>query len=322
VNYVNLGRTGLRVSEVCLGTMTFGWTADKETSFAIMDVAVEAGCNFFDTADIYARWATHAGASEEFIGQWFRRTGKRHDVVLATKVRGPMGDGPNDEGLSRAHIVQAVEASLRRLETDYIDLYQAHWFDENTPMEETLAAFDDLIHQGKVRYIGCSNHPAWMLCKALWISDSLGVSRYESLQPHYNLVHRAEFERELMPLCQDQQLGVIPYSPLAGGFLSGKYRRGEPPPPDSRGQQSPRIQTYFTEQNFDLLDRLSEIAADHHKTTAQVALAWVLENPVVTSIIIGANSVEQLRENLGVIGLRLTAQEKKTLDNLTAWEDG
>jgi len=321
VKYKNLGRTGLRVSGICLGAMTFGWTADKETAFAIMDAAVEAGCNFFDTADVYARWATHAGASEEIIGEWFRRTGKRHQVVLATKVRGPMGDGPNDEGLSRVHIMRAVEESLQRLGTDYIDLYQTHWFDDDTPMEESLSALDSLIHQGKVRYIGCSNHPAWKLCKALWISDKLGMARYESLQPHYNLVHRAEFERELMPLCQDQQIGVIAYSPLAGGFLTGKYRRGEPAPPNSRGQKSPRVQAYFTERNHDILDRLGEVAADHHKTVAQVALAWVLENPTITSIIIGANNVDQLRDNLGVIGLHLTAQEKKTLDSMSAWEE-
>ncbi len=321
MKYKNLGRTGLRVSGICLGAMTFGWTADKETAFAIMDAAVEAGCNFFDTADVYARWATHAGASEEIIGEWFRRTGKRHQVVLATKVRGPMGDGPNDEGLSRVHIMRAVEESLQRLGTDYIDLYQTHWFDDDTPMEESLSALDSLIHQGKVRYIGCSNHPAWKLCKALWISDKLGMARYESLQPHYNLVHRAEFERELMPLCQDQQIGVIAYSPLAGGFLTGKYRRGEPAPPNSRGQKSPRVQAYFTERNHDILDRLGEVAADHHKTVAQVALAWVLENPTITSIIIGANNVDQLRDNLGVIGLHLTAQEKKTLDSMSAWEE-
>lgn len=321
MKHKNLGRTGLRVSEICLGAMTFGWTADKETSFAIMDAAVEAGCNFFDTADIYAQWATHAGASEEIIGEWFRRTGKRHQVVLATKVRGPMGDGPNDEGLSRVHIIRAVEESLRRLGTDYIDLYQTHWFDDDTPMEESLSALDSLIHQGKVRYIGCSNHPAWKLCKTLWISDKLGMARYESLQPHYNLVHRAEFERELMPLCQDQQIGVIAYSPLAGGFLTGKYRRGEPAPPNSRGQKSPRIQAYFTERNHAILDRLAEMAADHRKTLAQMALAWVLENPAITSIIIGANNVDQLRDNLGVIGLRLTQQEKKTLDSMSAWEE-
>jgi len=321
MKFKNLGRTGLRVSDICLGTMTFGWSADKEASFAIMGTAVESGCNFFDTANIYARWATHAGASEEIIGDWFHQTGKRHEVVLATKVRGQMGDGPNDEGLSRAHIMRAVEESLRRLRTDYIDLYQTHWFDDATPIEETLHALDDLVRQGKVRYIGCSNYPAWKLCKALWASDKEGVARYDSLQPHYNLLHRAEFERELMPLCLDQGVGVIPYSPLAGGFLTGKYRRGEPPPPGTRGLQSPRIQAYMTEKNFAILDTLGEMAADRGKTIAQIALAWVRENPAVTSVIIGANTVAQLRDNLGVIDVSLTAQEKKTLDVMSAWSE-
>ena len=236
MEYRNLGRTGLKVSVLCLGTMQFGWTADEAASFSVLDAFVDAGGNFIDTANIYSRWAdnSYAGKSEEIIGRWLKQRGRREDLVIATKVRGQMGPGPNDEGLSRKHIMRAVEDSLRRLQTDYIDLYQAHWYDSNTPLEETLRAFDDLIAQGKVRYIGASNYPAWLLTKALWVSDKHGYARYDSLQPHYNLVHRAEFERELMHLCQDQGLGVIPYSPLAGGFLTGKYRRDQPVPPSER----------------------------------------------------------------------------------------
>ena len=319
MHYRTLGRTGLKVSELCLGTMTFGWGADKPTSHAIMNRAFEAGINFFDTADIYSSWAegNAGGVAETWIGEWL--DGKdRSQIVIATKVRGRMWEGPNGEGLSRVHIMQAVEDSLRRLGTDYIDLYQAHWPDEETPLEETLRAFDDLIHQGKVRYIGCSNYPAWLLMKALWISDVRGLARYESLQPHYNLVHREEFEGELKPLCEDQRLGVIPYSPLAGGFLTGKYRRGQGIPAGSRGETSQRVKSYLTDSNFDLLDRMAEIAEEHGKTIAQVALAWLLSQPVITAPIVGARTLEQLEESLGAIGFRLTASEMKVLDEASA----
>ena len=196
MEYRNLGRTGLKVSELCLGTMQFGWTADEALSLRILDAAFEAGINFIDTADVYSRWAegNPGGVAETIIGKWMKGSEiPRHQVVIATKVRGRMGQGPNDEGLSRAHILQAIEASLHRLETDYIDLYQTHWFDESTPIDETLSALDDLVRQGKVRYIGCSNHPAWRLTEALWTSKTLHLARYDSLQPHYSLVHRAEF---------------------------------------------------------------------------------------------------------------------------------
>jgi len=315
-----LGRTGLKVSELCLGAMTFGWTADEATAFRILEVAVEAGINFIDTANIYARWATRAGISEEILGNWFKRTGRRQQIILATKVRGPMGDGPNDQGLSRRHILQAVEDSLRRLQTDYIDLYQTHWFDEETPVEETMRALDDLVRQGKVRYLGCSNHPAWRLCRALWVSDKLGLARYDSLQPHYNLLHRQEFEQELMPLCLAEGIGVMPYSPLAGGFLTGKYRRGQAAPPGTRGEHSANIQRYMSNpRNYDLIDKLEELGRARGKTIAQMALAWVLANPAVSSAIIGANTVEQLQDNLGAAGIRLSEEELKTVDELTAW---
>lgn len=224
MEYRYLGRTGLKVSAICLGSMQFGWTADEATSLHILDIAWQNGVNFIDTADIYSRWAegNPGGISEEIIGKWIKRSAiPRHQLILATKVRGRMGEAPNDEGLSRLHIMHSVEASLKRLQTDVIDLYQVHWFDAQTPIEETLRALDDLIHQGKIRYIGCSNYPAWRLMQALWISDRLNLHTFVSVQPHYNLVHRAEFESELSEVCAWYGLGVIPYSPLAGGFLIG-----------------------------------------------------------------------------------------------------
>ena len=320
MEYRNLGRTGLKVSVLCLGTMQFGWTADEAASFSVLDAFVDAGGNFIDTANIYSRWAdnSYAGKSEEIIGRWLKQRGRREDLVIATKVRGQMGPGPNDEGLSRKHIMRAVEASLRRLQTDYIDLYQAHWYDSNTPLEETLRAFDDLIAQGKVRYIGASNYPAWLLTKALWVSDKHGYARYDSLQPHYNLVHRAEFERELMHLCQDQGLGVIPYSPLAGGFLTGKYRRDQPVPPSARADWVKRH--YFSDRGFTILETAEAIARERGRSVAQIALAWLLANPVVTSPIIGANSVQQLQELLPAVEVKLTAEEMARLNEVSAWE--
>ncbi|MCC7353095.1 MAG: aldo/keto reductase, partial [Anaerolineae bacterium] len=256
MEYRRLGRTGLKVSELCLGTGVFSAPVDEETSHRILSAAFSGGINFIDTADIYSGWVAHVGSSEEIIGRWLKNQ-PRGQLVIATKVRGSMGEGPNDQGLSRVHIMHAVEASLRRLQTDYIDLYQTHSPDDTTPLDETLRALDDLVHQGKVRYIGCSNYPAWKLCKALWVSDKHGLARYDCLQPHYNLIRRAEFERELMPLCQDQGLGVIPYSPLAGGFLTGKYRKDQPIPPNSRGEKNQRIQEWMNdEKKMALLDRL------------------------------------------------------------------
>ncbi|MCS6845888.1 MAG: aldo/keto reductase [Caldilineales bacterium] len=320
MEYRKLGRTGLKVSELCLGTMQFGWTADEATSWAIMDAFVEAGGNFIDTADIYSRWApgNPGGVSEEIIGRWMKARGNRRQIVLATKVRGVMWPGPNGEGLSRAHIMAAVEDSLRRLQTDTIDLYQTHWFDADTPIDETLTALDDLVRQGKVRYIGASNYPAWRLMKALWTSDKLGLARYDSLQPHYNLAYRAEFERELKPLCQEEGLGVIPYSPLAGGFLTGKYRRGEPAPESVRAGGIQR--RYFNERSFAVLEAAEQVAQSRGKTVAQIALAWLLTQPVITAPIIGANSVEQLQDSLGAAGLRLTEEEMEALNAASAWE--
>ena len=321
MEFRRMGRTGLKVSTICLGTMQFGWSADAATGHAIMSRAVELGCNFIDTADVYSRWVegNDGGVSEQIIGDWLAAGSVlREDVVLATKVRGQMGDGPNDQGLSRLHIMASVENSLRRLQTDYIDLYQVHWPDAETPLDETLSALTDLVHSGKVRYIGCSNYPAWLLTKSLWVSDVKNLARFDSLQPHYSLVHRAEFERELQPLCLDQGVGVIPYSPLAAGFLTGKYRR-DTPLPESKRADGVRNR-YMNEQGFTAVDKLEEIGQAHSATVAQTAIAWVLANPAVTSAIIGANSIAQLEDTMQGATFSLTEEEKTALDETTAWQ--
>ena len=313
-----MGRTGLKVSELCVGTMQFGWTADEPLSNKILSASFGVGVNFFDTADVYSRWVAGnpGGVAEAIIGKWIKQNNiPREKVVIATKVRGRMGDGPNDEGLSRAHIFNAVEASLKRLQTNYIDLYQTHFYDEHTPIEETLGALDDLVRQGKVRYIGCSNYPSWRLMRALWASDRYHLTRYDSLQPHYNLVHRSEFERELADVCRTYGLGVIPYSPLAGGFLTGKYCRDGDVPESVRAD---RVQSYyFNDHNWRVLDAVGRLAQERGKSISQIALAWQLSDPVITSPIIGPRSMRQLEDNLGVIGLRLTAEEKAMLDKVS-----
>ena len=317
MNYQRLGRTGLKVSELCLGTMTFRWTSTEQQSLAVLDRAWAAGINFIDTADVYSFWApgNPGGVAERVIGRWLR-TRPRAEVVLATKVRGRMWDGPNGEGLSRQHIMAAVEDSLRRLDTDYIDLYQVHWPDHETPLDETLRAFDDLVSAGKGRYIGASNHPAWLLTKALWTSDKHGFVRYESIQPHYNLLHRGEVEPELAQLCLDQDLAMIPYSPLAAGFLTGKYSRAHTPS-SARLAASDRLARYATDVNFGVIDALREMGAARGKSVLQMALGWLLSQPFVTAPIIGANTVAQLEESLGAAGLRLDAGELDRLDTLT-----
>lgn len=320
MEYRRLGRTGLKVSTICLGTMQFGWTAVPETSHAILNKAVEFGVNFIDTADIYSRWVegNDGGVSEQIIGDWLASGAvQREQIIVATKVRGMMGTAVTQQGLSRHHIMNAVDASLTRLQTDYIDLYQVHWPDEETPLEETLTALDDLVRSGKVRYLGCSNYPAWLMTKALWLSDKLGLARFDSVQPHYNLMHRAEFERELQPLCLDQGVGVIPYSPLAGGFLTGKYRKDTPLPDSPRAK---RIQEqYMTAQGFAAIDTLEAIGKQYEATIAQMSIAWILANPAVSSAIIGANSISQLEDTLKGAEIGLTAVEKEQIDQTTKW---
>jgi len=303
VNYRRLGKTGLKVSEICLGCMTFGGQADEETSIAIIDHALESGVNFLDTADVYTRQR-----SEAIVGKALK--GRRNKVVLATKVRGRVGEDVNDVGLSRKHIMQGVEDSLRRLQTDYIDLYQVHSWDTETPIEETLSALDDLVRQGKVRYIGCSNFAAWQLCKALWASDVHGWARFDSIQPRYNILDK-RIEAELLPLCTDQGIGVVVYSPLAGGVLTGKYHWGEEAPAGSRfalrgGRQ---VQSALSDSNLAAVEKLGEVAAARGKSVGQLALAWVLANPTVSSAINGATSVAQFAENLGALEISLTEDE-------------
>lgn len=322
MEYRRLGRTGLKVSPICLGTMQFGWSTDEPTAHRIMSRAVELGINFIDTADVYSRWVegNPGGVSETHIGNWLAGGAvRREDIIIATKVRGKMGEGPNDQGLSRGHILNAVEASLRRLKTDYIDLYQTHSPDRETPLEETLRAMDDLVRDGKVRYVGCSNYPAWLLTKSLWVSDVRNLARYDSVQPHYSLVHRAEFERELQPLCLDQGIGVIPYSPLAAGFLTGKYRHDMPLPDSKRagGVQN----RFMTERGFAAVDKLEEVGRAHGATIAQTAIAWCLANPAITSAIIGATSIAQLEDTVKGADVKLSAEEKAALDLVTAWDN-
>jgi aryl-alcohol dehydrogenase-like predicted oxidoreductase len=320
MEYRKLGRTGLKVSELCLGSMQFGWSAEESLAFQILSAAYESGINFIDTADVYSRWVdgNPGGVAETIIGKWRKENNiPRDQLVIATKVRGRMGDGPNDEGLSRAHIMNAVEASLRRLDTDYIDLYQTHSYDECVPIEETLTALDDLVQQGKVRYIGCSNYPAWRLTEAIWTSKLYNLARYDSLQPHYNLVHRAEFEREIAEVCRAYGIGVIPYSPLAGGFLTGKYRKDQTAPESVRLGGIQR--RYYNDQSWQALAALESLAKERAATISQTALAWLLTDPLVTSPIIGPRSLEQLKDNLGAAGMRLTPEEKKQLDDASEW---
>jgi len=320
MEYRVLGLTSLKVSRLCLGTMQFGWTADESAAQRVLSVAYDAGINFIDTADIYSRWADNnsGGVAEQIVGRWMKKSAVGRDrIIIATKVRGNMGGGPEDEGLSRKHIITSVENSLRRLETDYLDIYQAHWPDEKTPIEETLRAFDELVKQGKVRRVGASNYAAWELMQALWVSDRNGLTRFDSLQPHYSLVHREEFEHELAAVCKAYSIGVIPYSPLAGGFLTGKYRRNLIP----NSARTGGAKRYFTERNWALIDKMDNLAKAKAASISQVALAWLLANPLITSPIIGANSPEQLKDNLGAVEINLTPDEKSALNQATAWKE-
>ena len=320
MEYRPLGLTGLNVSALCLGTMQFGWTADETAAQRVLSAAYEAGINFIDTADIYSRWANGnpGGVAESIVGRWRQKTAVPRDrVIIATKVRGNMGGGPEDEGLSKKHILNSVENSLRRLQTDYLDLYQAHWPDEKIPIEETLGAFDSLVKQGKIRHVGASNYAAWELMQALWSSDRKGLTRFDTLQPHYSLVHRDEFERELVAVCKTYSIGVIPYSPLAGGFLTGKYRRNLLP----NSARATGVKRYFTERNWTLIDQIDALAKKKGASISQIALAWLLADPLITSPIIGANTPEQLKDNLGAVDVRLAPDEKSALDQATAWEE-
>jgi aryl-alcohol dehydrogenase-like predicted oxidoreductase len=321
LEYRSLGKSGLKVSALCLGTMQFGWTADKRASFAVLSRAYEEGINFIDTADVYSRWAegNPGGVAESIVGEWMRKESiPRNSVVLATKVRGRMGEGPNDEGLSRKHILDSIEGSLERLGTDYVDLYQFHHPDEGTPMGESLDALADLKRSGEVHYVGCSNYKAWELMQALWVADRYDYPFMVSLQPHYNLVHREEYERELEEVCRRYGLGVIPYSPLAGGFLTGKYDPDEPIPEGSRGTSSSRIRRYMKDEtSLEVVRAVTDVAQRMKVAPSQVALRWLLQRPNITSPIIGPKSVEQLVDNLGALSLELTAEQLERVQAAT-----
>lgn len=320
MTYRALGRSGLQVAPICLGAMQFGWWVDEATSRTVLDAYVEAGGNFIDTADVYPlldEGSPSSGkASEEILGRWLKDRRNRAQMVIATKVLGRMGPGPNDAGLSRTHILTAVEASLRRLQLDSIDLYQAHDDDRTVPLDETLEAFDTLVRRGLVRYIGASNYRAWRLMKALGISQQKGSAGYISLQPAYNLVDRADFERELHPLCVQEGIGVIPYSPLAKGFLTGKYRRDQRLPESIRASGVER--RYVHERGWRVLEAVDQVAQRHGATPAQVSLAWLLQRPAVVAPIVGANSPEQIRDSLRAAELRLDTEDVTVLDDASA----
>jgi aryl-alcohol dehydrogenase-like predicted oxidoreductase len=318
--YKKLGNTGLRVSRFVLGTMQMGWIINEEMSYEILDAALESGINTIDTADIYSKWSeeSYPGKSEQIIGKWMKDRGVRDDIVLATKVRGEMSSNPNDVGLSRKHILESATHSLERLHTEWIDLYWSHGPDLEVPQEETLRAFSKLVDDGIVHYIGASNHNGAQIMEALWMSDKYGLVRYDVLQPHYSLGRRRDYEKYLLPVIKRYGLGVTSYSPLGGGFLTGRY--SEDTTPDSKRVESVRTK-YFKERNFRILEILKKIAANHDISIAQTALAWVLSKETVTAPIIGVNSVEQLKENIASIEVILNDNDLKKLDEVSDWTE-
>jgi len=314
MQYVNLGHTGLKVSRICLGTMTYGtpkwrdWVLSEEESRPFIKRALELGINFFDTADVYSR-----GESEQVLGRALRDFARRDQVVIATKVNSPMGDGPNDRGLSRVHILNSIDASLKRLGTDYVDLYQIHRWDSNTPIEETLEALHDVVKSGKARYLGASSMYAWQFAKALYLADRHGWTRFVTMQNHYNLVYREE-EREMLPLCQAEHIGVIPWSPMARGFLAGTRKPGG-------GGQTTRSQSddfaaemYFKDTDFQVAARAQELAKRRGVSSSQVALAWLMHQPGLTAPIIGASKMPHLEEAVKAVELTLSAEECRFLE--------
>ena len=311
MEYRNLGRTGVKVSPLCLGCMLFGGRTEEADAIRIIDRALDAGINFIDTANVYNR-----GRSEEVVGKALKQNGKRDRVILATKVHGRMADDdPNAWGNSRRHIIEQCEASLRRLQTDYIDLYQIHRPGSDVPIDETLRALDDLIRAGKVRYIGTSTFAAWQVVESLWVSKELGLNRFVTEQPPYHLLDR-RIERELIPMARTYGLGIIPWSPLAGGFLTGKYNRDQKPPEESRYDEHSARDDMFSEQAFAVLDVVRELAAAKGCTPSQLALAWVVQQPGVASPIIGPRTMEQLEDNLGALQVTITDEDRASLDKV------
>jgi len=309
-----LGQHGPAVPPICLGGNVYGWTLSESDTFRQLDRAVEAGLNFIDTADMYSNWVPghEGGESEAIIGKWFAQSGRRKDVILATKLGNEMG--PGMKGLGAAYMTQALEASLRRLQTDTIDLYQAHMDDPDTPLEETLTAFDKLVKSGKVRYIGASNYTGARLTEAMETSHRNGLASFVSLQPHYNLVERQKFESDLLPVVEKYQIGVIPYFSLAAGFLSGKYRRGE----QAKSARASMVKKYCNENGFAVVDALAEIAHAHHATPARVALAWLLAQPGVTSPIASATNDQQLDDLIAAADLKLDEASIRRLNEVSA----
>jgi aryl-alcohol dehydrogenase-like predicted oxidoreductase len=314
MEYRQLGKSGLKVSAIGLGGNTFGNGADEAQTARIIHRALDLGINFIDTADTYSR-----GVSEQYVGKAV--AGRRQQALIATKVYGRMGEGPNDTGLSRKHILEGVEASLKRLDTDYIDLYQVHNVDASTPIYETLATLDGLVRQGKVRYIGCSNFLAWQLCEALWASDRKDLTPFVSVQPRYNVVDRT-IERELLPFCRQYGIGIVPYSPLAGGILTGKYRLGEAPPADTRAGRNPRLQQQLNEAMLGKVNALAKWARDQGHDVGHLALAWLLSRPEVSTIIAGATKPEQVEDNARAAEWRLSGEDLEEIDRLLGLEAG
>ncbi len=310
MEFRSLGRTGTKVSIECLGCMMFGGKTPEDKSMDIIDCAIDRGINFLDTANVYSR-----GRSEEVVGKALQRNGKRSRIVLATKVHGKMDDeDPNMQGNHRRHIIEQCEASLKRLQTDYIDLYQIHRPSSDIPIDETLRALDDLVRSGKVRYIGTSTYAAWQLMEAMWVAKELGLNRFVSEQPPYHILDR-RVERELIPMAQTYGVAVIPWSPLAGGFLTGKYQRGEPRGEGSRlSQDNEWADRHFTDRAFDALETVEQIAKEKGCTASQFALAWCAQQPGVTSPIIGPRTMEQLEDNLGAVSVEVTDSDRERID--------
>lgn len=319
MKYRSLGRTGLQVSGLCLGCMNFGGRADETASLTIIEQALAAGINFIDTADVYghdpANFSVGRGRSEEIVGKALRKHGKRDTVILGTKAHFPMSDDPNARGSSRHHLIAACEASLKRLQTDYIDLYQLHHPTNEIPIDETLRALDDLVRQGKVRYVGSSSFGAWQVVESLWVAKEYGLNRFISEQPVYNLLDR-RLEREFVPMAQTYGIAIIPWSPTAGGLLAGSYKRGQPPPQGSRYDAfwNSGNETILTDAAFDVVELVQQIAAEKDCTPAQFALAWCAQQPGITSPIIGPRTPEQLADSLGALAITITDEDRKRLD--------
>jgi aryl-alcohol dehydrogenase-like predicted oxidoreductase len=320
MQHVSFGKTGLQVSRLCLGTMTFGLQCDEATSFGILDAAAEAGITFIDTADVYPLGSTHelAGRTEEIVGKWLR--GKREAFIVATKCSGKVGPAAWQQGTSRKHVLSALDASLKRLGTDYVDLYQVHHFDPLTPTDETLQAFDAIARSGKARYIGCSNYQAWRVARALGRSEALHLAKFASVQPRYNLLFR-QFERDLLPLCAEEGIAVIPYNPLAGGLLTGKHARSAAPADGTRftiGTAGKMYsERYWHDREFATVDAIAKLGKEGGIELTTLAVAWVLANPVITAAIIGASKAEQLKASIAAAELKLDASLKEKLDALT-----